>query len=128
MNNLSDRIVIVDDIPHIAIFIEDLLKDAGFKNIVRFNDPVVAVEDINSNPPPALIITDFNMPKLNGLELLKLVETTHGKFNAIIVSAEAKEVMALPHNYHVIDKMYNFNKKFIDCVRNIFKNPIRPTT
>ena len=75
MGTQGDRIIIIDDVPVVASLIEDTLQDAGFKNTHIFNNPLLALKEIIdiSQPRPAVIITDYNMPEMNGMELIQKV-------------------------------------------------------
>lgn len=56
--------------------------------VVSFNDAVVALEHFTDNKDNyALVISDFRMPNVNGLELLKKVKKLNPTVRTILVSA-----------------------------------------
>ena len=65
---MSQRIVVCDDEPHITRAISMKLSKAGF-DVQTFPDGQSAWEVIR-NEPPSLIITDYQMPRMDGLELI----------------------------------------------------------
>ena len=65
-------IVVVDDKVMITDLFESYIRLSGANvNVYTFNDPSKALEFINSNQKIDIIITDYKMPGLNGIELLK---------------------------------------------------------
>ena len=69
------RILIADDMPTIRDLVKGQLKAMGFKVIVEATDGEQALNVLASNQntmtPIQLVICDWNMPKMTGLELLK---------------------------------------------------------
>ncbi len=72
-NPRDGHILIVDDEPAISQMIELQLRKSGYENILVENDSTQAVEKIASLQPD-LVILDIRMPKINGLEILRLVK------------------------------------------------------
>ena len=66
----SPLVFVVDDEPVSAEIVAELLQLAGYRTRV-FNDPRVAVEELRrSSVKPDVLLADFKMPGLNGLQLL----------------------------------------------------------
>lgn len=63
------RIVVVDDEPANIAILKRLLAKAGFERIFSTTDPRDAVKLCVENPPD-MVLLDFNMPHLDGIELL----------------------------------------------------------
>jgi len=76
----SKNILVVDDDPDVIDIITLSLKDKKFK-LVSANNGVEALEKLKIFIPN-LIITDINMPKMNGYELIKHLKKD-SKFNYI---------------------------------------------
>ena len=74
------RILIADDMPTIRELVKNQLKNMGFKNIIEASDGEIAMKLVISNTtigtPIQLVISDWNMPKLSGLEFLKQIRAS----------------------------------------------------
>ncbi|MEA3417385.1 MAG: chemotaxis response regulator CheY [Thermodesulfobacteriota bacterium] len=64
------KIMVVDDFATMRKVIKNLLKQAGYKNITEAEDGVEALKALKSEKVD-FIISDWNMPNMNGLEFLK---------------------------------------------------------
>ena len=63
------KIVLVDDEVMVTKTLSTLLKLEGLKDAIAFNDPLEALDYLKDNPCE-LIISDFIMPKMEGIEFL----------------------------------------------------------
>lgn len=85
----NNRIVsIVDD----ELDITDLFHDAFCKinriSVFTFNDPIKALKHFTSNKQEyVLVLSDYRMPGLNGLDLLRKVKTLNRYVRTILMSA-----------------------------------------
>jgi DNA-binding NtrC family response regulator len=94
----STKIVsIVDDDLDITELFDDAVCDSiDGVSVVSFNDPVIALEHFTQNKERyALVISDFRMPNLTGLELLKKVKKFKSNVRTILVSAYEVEYNAV---------------------------------
>jgi CheY-like chemotaxis protein len=66
-NNISKRILLVDDEPDVTYTIKNILEDKGLQ-LDTFNDPITALKSYTSNFYD-LVILDIKMPKMDGFEL-----------------------------------------------------------
>ena len=66
------KILVVDDFATMRKVIKNLLKQVGYENIVEAEDGVLALRVLKSQKID-LVISDWNMPNMTGLELLKAV-------------------------------------------------------
>ncbi len=53
--------------------IKNTLGRLGYKDILEGEDGVQGWEELNANPDVEMLITDWNMPEMNGLELVQKV-------------------------------------------------------
>jgi chemotaxis protein histidine kinase CheA/ActR/RegA family two-component response regulator len=65
------RVLVVDDALSVRRSMEQLLQDAGYE-VITAADGFLALEVLR-NQPPVIVLTDLEMPNLNGLELTKRV-------------------------------------------------------
>ena len=87
---MTRTILVVDDSPTIVKFVAFSLKSSGF-TVVTATDGMDAVEKLSgSEQPVAMIITDLNMPNLDGYGLIETVRQNpqHAKTPIIILSSE----------------------------------------
>ena len=88
----SIRVLVVDDFATMRRILKNILKQLGFKNLVEADDGTSAWEVLESQSID-LIISDWNMPKMSGIELLKKVRASD-KYKTtpfLMVTAEAQK-------------------------------------
>lgn len=86
------NILCVDDFSTMRRIIIGLLKQLGFRNIAEADDGSTAMEYLKDNPVD-FIVSDWNMPKMTGLDLLKAVRANE-KYKAVpflMVTAESEK-------------------------------------
>ncbi|MBT3184974.1 MAG: response regulator [Nitrospina sp.] len=69
-----NRILIVDDNPKQLMLLKLILEDSGFQ-VVSKNSGRQAIKFIEENGPTSIILSDFNMEEMTGLEFFKAVKT-----------------------------------------------------
>lgn len=73
----TTKILIVDDVSSLRDLLKAYLRRLGFQNISEADDGQNALDALwlahNSRVPFELVISDWNMPNMDGLELLKRV-------------------------------------------------------
>ncbi len=83
------NILVVDDYQTMIRIIKNLLKQLGFVNIDEATDGGAALEKIAAKHY-GLIISDWNMEPMTGLDLLKSIRGAGNKVPFIMVTAESK--------------------------------------
>lgn len=84
-------IYVVDDELLLAQIIEAVLQREGFA-VKRFCDPSAALEAFLQEPDqPALLVTDFVMAPMNGLELIERLRAAHPPLRSLVVSGNVAE-------------------------------------
>jgi two-component system chemotaxis response regulator CheY len=77
---LDTRILVVDDMPTIRDLVKGHLKALGYKNITDAIDGEQAMQMMitaaTAGASIQLVISDWNMPKMTGLEFLKQVRAS----------------------------------------------------
>ncbi|HEX5573244.1 MAG TPA: response regulator [Nitrososphaeraceae archaeon] len=101
MSSSTKIVSIVDDDLDITELFDDAVCDSiDGVSVVSFNDPVIALEHFTQNKERyALVISDFRMPNLTGLELLKKVKKINSNVRTILVSAYEVEYNAVFQRY-----------------------------
>lgn len=89
--NKDMKILIVDDFSTMRRIIKNLLRELGFNNTEEADDGQNALP-ILRKAPFDFLITDWNMPGMTGLDLLKAVREDPGlaKLPVLMVTAERK--------------------------------------
>ncbi|MDF1615214.1 response regulator [Desulfurivibrio dismutans] len=86
------KIMVVDDFATMRRIVKNILNQLGFKNIVEADDGSTALNTLKQEKVD-LIISDWNMPKMTGLDLLKAVRADANMADTpfIMVTAEAQQ-------------------------------------
>ena len=82
-------IYIVDDEEDILDILSMIMRKAGYE-FKTFLSPVDLLKSLSKQKPDA-ILSDFRMPEMNGLELLKSVRSKHQSLPFIIISAHIEK-------------------------------------
>ena len=85
------KFLVVDDFSTMRRIVKNLLHDLGYKNVEEADDGSTALPMLKAGDFD-FIITDWNMPTLPGLALLKAVRSDPklAKLPVLMVTAEAK--------------------------------------
>lgn len=103
------KVLVVDDQPLMRDFIRYMLKSYGYTDLHQASNGVEALRSIRSNPID-LIITDWNMPNMTGIELLKIIRSDAELFSkaVLMVSDEDSSEKVL---YAIEEGVNGFLKK-----------------
>lgn len=84
------NILVVDDFSTMRRIVKNILRQLGFTNIVEADDGTTAMAKLKSEKID-FVITDWNMPKMTGLELLKEIRADPDMKDmpVLMVTAEA---------------------------------------
>nr|WP_210285915.1 response regulator [Aureimonas jatrophae] len=74
MTKQTIKILIVDDQTTSRLLMREALQQIGFANIPFAKDGEEALKMMMTSPAH-IVISDYNMPKLNGLQLLQAIRT-----------------------------------------------------
>jgi DNA-binding NtrC family response regulator len=79
---------IVDDDPDIVMLFHEALKSMSGITIFTFTDPILALEHFQVKEYAyVLVISDFKMPGLNGMEFLKKIKELNRFVRTILMTA-----------------------------------------
>jgi len=90
--DLNIKVLVVDDFATMRRIVKNILKQIGFTKITEADDGSTALAALK-NEKVDLIISDWNMPKVSGLDLLKAVRSDASMKDTpfLMVPAEAPE-------------------------------------
>ncbi len=85
------KILVVDDFSTMRRIIKNLLRDLGFNNVVEADDGKTALPILKQGGIQFLV-TDWNMPEMTGIDLVKTVraDPNLSGIPILMVTAEAK--------------------------------------
>lgn len=86
------RFLVVDDFLTMRRILRNLLKELGYTNVDEAEDGVAALHKLESQPYD-FVITDWNMPNMDGLTLLRKIRSNEKlkHLPVLMVTAEAKK-------------------------------------
>jgi signal transduction histidine kinase len=87
---MTARILVADDEPDLETLIQQKFRHqirAGAVSFVFVRDGMEALSVLEANQDVDLVVTDINMPRMDGLTLLEKVQQIEGNLSTIIVSA-----------------------------------------
>jgi two-component system chemotaxis response regulator CheY len=90
--DLNMKVLVVDDFATMRRIVKNILNQIGFKNIIEADDGSSALEVLKKDKVD-LIMSDWNMPKMTGLELLKAVRSDESMKDMpfLMVTAEGQK-------------------------------------
>jgi two-component system chemotaxis response regulator CheY len=85
------RFLVVDDFSTMRRILRNLLKELGFMNVQEAEDGVDALAKLRAEPFD-FVVSDWNMPNMNGIELLQAIraDARLKHLPVLMVTAEAK--------------------------------------
>ena len=92
MSDPKTRFLVVDDFSTMRRIVRNLLKELGFANVDEAEDGAVALQKLKSSPY-VFVVTDWNMPNMDGLTLLQSIRRTPElkHLPVLMITAEAKK-------------------------------------
>jgi len=86
------KFLVVDDFSTMRRIVRNLLKELGFTNVDEAEDGVAALQKLGSASFD-FVVTDWNMPNMDGLTLLQTIRKTPNlkDLPVLMITAEAKK-------------------------------------
>lgn len=116
-------IYVVDDEPMLLELALVILEPVGF-TVKTFRDPELAVQEFNqSKPKPALVVTDYAMHSMNGIQLVERFRRIDPEMKILLVSGTVGEeiyqsAMCRPDKF--LAKPYQAHQ-LIDAVQSLIE-------
>ncbi|MFI5405819.1 MAG: response regulator [Nitrososphaerales archaeon] len=104
------RILVVDDDEDNIKLFTIILEHVGFK-VYSYSDPIEALKEFKASYYD-LVILDYLMPGMNGLELYKILRQSDESIKALILTASREQLFS------------SHNEEFRDAVLKIVGKPI----
>jgi CheY-like chemotaxis protein len=90
---LGSTILVVDDDPEVREFAVTALRDAGYV-VVEAPNAEAALRRLEAERGVDLLITDFAMPLMTGVELIRRVRRTNQDMPAVLITGIANKTHA----------------------------------
>jgi DNA-binding NtrC family response regulator len=110
---LPPTIYVVDDEQMLLDLAEMILEPAGFQ-VCLFHDPQQALAEYKAaESPPDVLVTDYAMAHMNGLDLIRECKRLHPQQKTILLSGTVDEGIYAQSEVkpdHFLAKPYQINK------------------
>ncbi len=92
MADKNMKFLVVDDFSTMRRIVRNLLKELGYVNVDEAEDGVAALQKLKGGMFQ-FVVTDWNMPNMTGIELLKAIRADAGlkQLPVLMITAEAKK-------------------------------------
>jgi DNA-binding NtrC family response regulator len=111
----QESIMVIDDDFDIATLVKITLQKCGFKNVVVFTEPLLALENFKTDYKNyCLVISDIRMPEMSGFEFAASVSRIKPKIRVLLMTA-----------YDINDDtLLNMNMKYNINISGIIQKPV----
>jgi two-component system chemotaxis response regulator CheY len=92
MSDPTMKFLVVDDFSTMRRIVRNLLKELGYTNTEEAEDGVVALNMLRNNKFD-FVVSDWNMPNMTGIDLLKNIRADEALRNlpVLMITAEARK-------------------------------------
>lgn len=92
MSDPKMKFLVVDDFSTMRRIVRNLLKELGYTNVDEAEDGVVALQKLSGGGID-FVVTDWNMPNMTGIELLRAIRANAqiAHLPVLMITAEAKK-------------------------------------
>jgi len=108
MSNRRHKIMVVEDDLNLRLTLTELLRLQGFSVVTARDGDEGYLQALAHQPD--LIITDLQMPVLDGIELARLIRRERGKLSGVPIIA----LSAALNEFNLPEKMSTGIDKFVD--------------
>jgi diguanylate cyclase (GGDEF)-like protein len=139
LSNEKYKVLVVDDSKLALVHLLDLLNAQNF-NVVLAKDGVEALDVLKRNSDISIVVTDYNMPNMDGIELTKKIREKYTKNEMVIIGISsygnplmaAKFIKCGANDYInkplVTEEFYcrlNQNLELFECMRQLTESSIK---
>lgn len=124
VKNASVKVLVVDDSPAQRRFVRGLLRLHHYQ-VVEAGDGREAIKVLLANQDTKILITDYNMPNMDGFELVKTIRGKYEKTDLIIIGVSSEVEGALSAKFikyganDFLRKPFNHEEFFCRITHNI---------
>lgn len=133
VKNQNIKVLVVDDSDTARRFVAALLRLQLYQ-VFEAIDGVQAIKLVLENPDLKLLITDFNMPRMDGCELVKNIRLKYEKSDLVIIGLStngerglsarfikngANDFLQKPFNHEEFFCRINHNVEFLELIETI---------
>ncbi|WP_045857244.1 diguanylate cyclase [Teredinibacter purpureus] len=133
IKNQQVKVLVVEDSSTQRKFISTLLK-LHLYDVIDADDGVNAIKALLANPDIKILITDYNMPRMDGFELVKTIRGKYEKTDLVIIGLSSDEDGSLsarfikngandflrkPFNHEEFFCRINHNVEFIELIEQV---------
>ncbi len=84
----NKRLLVIDDEPDVRDATVESLRDLGF-NVIAADSARLGLEILEAGVPMDLIVTDFSMPEMNGVEFIRRAQLARPELPCLLVTGYA---------------------------------------
>jgi DNA-binding NtrC family response regulator len=119
MSNKTQFLSIVDDEFDVVSLFRDALSEIDGMEVFGFTDSTLAFEHFRLNQSHyALVLSDYRIPVINGMELLKKIKAMKPSVKTLLISAfDVNQEIFRECDY--VDKFLEKPTKMIDLVKEV---------
>ncbi len=88
------RVAVIDDAKFMRVLVSSTLEEEGFDTI-SYGDPVEALEALTTTEEVNIVLVDYEMPELNGLEFIRKFKPKERGIPAIMLTTETDVHLAV---------------------------------
>lgn len=121
MKEAENRIIVVDDDSFTAELIGIVLESVGF-DVILADGGIDALEKISSDPSIKIIVSDMNMPLINGVQLFEEVRLNGFNQPFLLLTGEDPEALLSDHPY--IDAILAKDENMQETLPSLIKSLI----
>lgn len=103
-NKSKPIVMIVEDDCDARYLLEKVLSNKSGFSVVSFNSPEVALESLRAGKHFDLIVSDYVLPVMTGVDLINCARLIHPGIPSMLVSGSDKTLASLPKDTLWIEK------------------------
>lgn len=116
------NIVLVDDYVNYAEVLKDFIESSKNAECTAFSEPLKALEHVKNDGNIDIVITDYEMPRMNGFELASKLLELFPALRIVVCSGHDKRTLeSIRNKYNMEEKVEITSKGDMDFMLNLTK-------